>query len=98
MTKDSIRAAWERFHGPIDELDGYIPATPPTYSQGYRDGYEAGKSESSARALVGAVAIVDSLENQIAMLRLELRDALSIGYGASMNWPASARELLGMDT
>ena len=41
MTNDHIRAAWERFHGPIDELDGYIPATPPTYSQGYRDGWNA---------------------------------------------------------
>ena len=36
-----IRAAWERFHGPVEDLDGYIPATPPTYAQGYRDGAEA---------------------------------------------------------
>jgi hypothetical protein len=36
-----IRAAWEAYHGPITELDGYIPATPPTYERGYRDGYAA---------------------------------------------------------
>ena len=48
MTDDNIRAAWERFHGPIPELDGYIPATPPTYSQGYRDGAESIAAEVRA--------------------------------------------------
>ena len=39
MTDETkIRAAWEAYHGPIAELDGYIPATPPTYDRGYRDG------------------------------------------------------------
>ena len=91
MTDDQIRAAWERFHGPVAELDGYIPATPPTYSQGYRDGYTAREAESHAPE------IIEMMKEQITMLRIELRDALSMGYGASANWPAVARELLEMD-
>jgi hypothetical protein len=92
MTNDNIRAAWCRFHGPIPELDGYIPATPPTYSRGYEDGYAAREAESHAPV------VVETLKLQITLLRMELRDALSIGYGASISWPASARELLEMDT
>jgi hypothetical protein len=58
MTDDNIRAAWERFHGPIPELDGYIPATPPTYSQGYRDG-----AESIAAEICSALDQLDHLAN-----------------------------------
>ena len=41
MKDDPIRAAWEAYHGPVDALDGYIPATPPTFERGYRDGWNA---------------------------------------------------------
>ena len=55
MSEDvKIRAAWEAYHGPITELDGYIPATPPTYERGYRDGYAAAMREFAAPRIPNA--------------------------------------------
>ena len=51
MTDDNIRAAWEAYHGPVAALDGYIPATPPTYSRGYEDGVASVAAE--VRAVLG---------------------------------------------
>lgn len=49
MTDETkIRAAWEAYHGG-EPVDGYIPAAPPTYSRGYRDGYEAARAEAGAK-------------------------------------------------
>ena len=58
MTDEQIRAAWEAYHGPVDALGGYIPATPPTYSQGYRDG-----AESIAAEVRAALDQLDHLAN-----------------------------------
>ncbi len=92
MTDEKIRAAWKAYHGPVNDIYGdEIPQAPPAYSRGYRDGYAACEADSHAPA------VIQSLKNQIALMRFELRDALSMAYGASMNWPRSARELLGMD-
>lgn len=85
---DTIRAAWERYHGPVADLDGYIPRSPPAYDRGYRDGYAAALDESHADAVIRAMKL------RIQLLRIELRDALMVGYGARVNWPESARELL----
>lgn len=36
----AVRSAWEQFHGPIEELDNYIPAVPPAFWGGFRAGME----------------------------------------------------------
>lgn len=37
-----IEAAWEEYHGPIDDGGGetYIPTMPPAFRRGFVDGYE----------------------------------------------------------
>lgn len=48
---DVIREAWECYHGPIEELDGYIPAVPPTFWGGFRAGVQwmTGRDEDGAK-------------------------------------------------
>jgi hypothetical protein len=84
MIDDEIRAGWERFHAEITAIEGYVPGTPVWYIQGYRDGYAAAH----------APAVIDAMKAQITLLRIELKDALTMAYGARMNWPESAKALL----
>ena len=91
MTDDDIKSAWAKSRQKRYEWTA-SPTVPTMYSRGYEDGYAAREAESHAPV------VVETLKLQITLLRMELRDALSIGYGASISWPASARELLEMDT
>ena len=74
LTDEQIRAAWERFHGPVEDLDGYIPATPPTYVRGYDDG-----AESIADEVRSVIAILEkhdahwSDESMIRSVLIRLR-------------------------
>ena len=54
IDETKIRSAWERYHGPIAELCGCIPATPPAYGRGYRDGYAAAMREFAAPRIPNA--------------------------------------------
>ena len=59
MTDDKIRAAWEAYHGPVPEPDGYIPATPPAYERGYRDGAESIAAE--VRSVIDQLDRIDAV-------------------------------------
>ncbi|NCA72010.1 MAG: hypothetical protein EOM91_18415 [Sphingobacteriia bacterium] len=48
---DTIRAAWERYHGPINDDGDPVPQSPPAYDRGYRDGYAAAAEIAELDAL-----------------------------------------------
>jgi hypothetical protein len=85
MTNETkIREAWARYHGPPLPGDDEIPQAPPAYSRGYRDGYAACKSESNAQTFVGALAIVDGLQDQIDLLKITLQTVKDADIAAHM--------------
>ena len=68
-----------------DQEDRFcVPSTISAYNRGYQDGQTAGQ----------ATAVIEAMKSQITLLRIELKDALTMAYGARMNWPESAKALL----
>jgi hypothetical protein len=41
--------------------------------------------------------IIEAMKRKADALRIELKDALGLAYGARINWPQSARDALGED-
>jgi hypothetical protein len=41
--------------------------------------------------------LVEMLKARITTLRIELKDALAMAYGAECNWPKTALTVLGLD-
>jgi len=85
MTDNNIRAAWAEYKSP--KWPQILTAMTDDFEQGYRRGYAAATHRD---------VVVEQLKVRAAALQIELRDALMMAYGARMNWPESAKELLEM--
>ena len=48
-------------------------------------------------AIESAMIALESIKQLNINLRIELRDALFMAYGAEMNWPESARAAMGCE-
>lgn len=52
-------------------------------------------AEYNAERARNCERVVESMKYRISTLRIELKDALFVAYGAECNWPAAAKSALG---